>query len=187
CGRKSGRAVCILPLMPRCRPSQFSLENRKNIHLPRASEVKKRAPVSSLRRPRVSVPRKTRLSACCAILITRFPMPAFHCRLKYSTSASSGIVKPKRVKSRLKREARASCRSRQLAGTLGEIPKTILHKACRQAAGKCRLAACAPQSFPQSGPCLIYPHGKNQHCPEPPPPVDRRDLCRPRQPETAGT
>src|SRR5438067_1689830 len=104
--------------MPRCRPSQFSSENRKSIRLPRASEVNKRAPVSSLCRARVSVPRKTRLSACCAIFITRFPMPAFHCRLKYSTSASSGIVKPKRAKSRLKREARASCRSIPLRADL---------------------------------------------------------------------
>ena len=97
-------------------------------------------------------------------------MPAFHCRLKYSTSANSGIVQRKRAESRLKGKRELpvvpyrseltcwerrlpACRSRQLAETLVEYARTILHKACRQAAGKCRLAACAPQSLPSSGPC----------------------------------
>ena len=42
----------------------------------------------------------------------------------------------------------------------GGTPKTILHKACRQAAGKCRLAACAPQSFPRPARAKFIPMEK---------------------------
>jgi len=93
CGRKSVTAVCILPLIPRWSPSQFSLEKRKSIRLPRASEISIRAPTSSSRKARVFVPRKTRLLEWSATFRMRYPIPASHCRLKYSTSANSGMAR----------------------------------------------------------------------------------------------